>query len=53
MTTDGFWYNDAIFYEQQVKSFYASNGDGIGDFRGLMEKLDYLGSRYQNRFSVC
>jgi len=42
MATDNFWYKDAIFYELQVKSFYDSNGDGMGDFRGLIEKLDYL-----------
>ena len=36
------WYRDAIFYEVPVKSFFDSNGDGIGDFRGLIEKLDYL-----------
>ena len=42
MTSDHLWYKDAIFYELQVKSFYDSNGDGIGDFRGLIEKLDYL-----------
>ena len=40
MTTDDQWYKDAIFYELQVKSFYDSNADGIGDFRGLVEKLD-------------
>ena len=42
MTTDDQWYKDAIFYELQVKSFFDSNADGIGDFRGLVEKLDYL-----------
>ena len=42
MTADGLWYKDAIFYELQVKSFYDSNGDGIGDFAGLLEKLDYV-----------
>jgi maltose alpha-D-glucosyltransferase/alpha-amylase len=42
MTTDNLWYKDAIFYELQVKSFYDSNADGVGDFRGLTEKLDYL-----------
>src|SRR5690349_5721251 len=42
MTSDNLWYKDAIFYELQVKSFYDSNADGIGDFRGLIEKLDYL-----------
>ncbi|HVV50619.1 MAG TPA: maltose alpha-D-glucosyltransferase, partial [Polyangia bacterium] len=36
------WYKDAIIYEVRVRSFYDSNGDGIGDFRGLAEKLDYL-----------
>ena len=36
------WYRDAIFYEARVRSFYDSDGDGIGDFRGLTEKLDYL-----------
>src|SRR3954447_1889387 len=36
------WYKDAIFYEVPVRSFYDSNGDGIGDFPGLTEKLDYV-----------
>ncbi|MDY6910614.1 MAG: maltose alpha-D-glucosyltransferase, partial [Thermodesulfobacteriota bacterium] len=36
------WYKDAIIYELHVKAFYDSNRDGIGDFRGLLEKLDYL-----------
>ncbi|GBD32191.1 Trehalose synthase/amylase TreS [bacterium HR33] len=40
--SDAYWYKDAIFYELRVRSFYDSNGDGIGDFRGLTEKLDYL-----------
>ena len=39
---DPLWYKDAIIYELHVKSFYDSNGDGIGDFRGLTEKLDYI-----------
>ncbi|MBC7105534.1 MAG: maltose alpha-D-glucosyltransferase, partial [Firmicutes bacterium] len=39
---DGLWYKDAIIYEVHVRAFYDSNGDGIGDFRGLTEKLDYL-----------
>jgi maltose alpha-D-glucosyltransferase/alpha-amylase len=42
MATDQLWYKDAIFYELHVKAFYDSNGDGIGDFRGLLEKLDYV-----------
>jgi alpha-amylase len=36
------WWNDAVFYEIFVRSFYDSNGDGQGDFAGLTQKLDYL-----------
>ncbi len=36
------WYKDAIIYEVPVRAFRDSNGDGVGDFRGLVEKLDYL-----------
>jgi maltose alpha-D-glucosyltransferase/alpha-amylase len=36
------WYRDAILYELHVRSFRDGNGDGIGDFPGLLEKLDYL-----------
>lgn len=39
---DPLWYKDAIFYELHVKAFHDSNDDGVGDFRGLTEKLDYL-----------
>lgn len=39
---DPLWYKDAIIYEVHVRSFYDGNGDGIGDFQGLIEKLDYL-----------
>ncbi|MDQ6655479.1 MAG: alpha-amylase family glycosyl hydrolase, partial [Verrucomicrobiota bacterium] len=39
---DPLWYKDAIIYQLHVKTFHDSNGDGIGDFRGLIEKLDYL-----------
>ncbi len=39
---DPLWYKDAIIYELPVKCFYDSNGDGIGDFQGLREKLDYV-----------
>ncbi|MEO8376620.1 MAG: maltose alpha-D-glucosyltransferase, partial [Candidatus Sumerlaeota bacterium] len=38
------WYLDAIFYQVSVRSFYDSTGDGIGDFKGLTEKLDYISS---------
>jgi maltose alpha-D-glucosyltransferase / alpha-amylase len=40
--SDGLWYKDAIIYELHVKAFYDSTSDGMGDFRGLIEKLDYL-----------
>jgi glycosidase len=40
--TDPFWYKDAVFYELHVRAFKDSNGDGIGDFPGLMQKLDYV-----------
>ena len=36
------WYKDAVIYELHVRSFYDSNGDGIGDFAGLTARLDYL-----------
>jgi len=36
------WCKDAVIYEVHVRAFRDSNGDGIGDFRGLTEKLDYL-----------
>jgi maltose alpha-D-glucosyltransferase/alpha-amylase len=36
------WYKDAVIYEVHIKAFRDGNADGIGDFTGLMEKLDYL-----------
>ncbi|MFO7968364.1 MAG: maltose alpha-D-glucosyltransferase [Archaeoglobaceae archaeon] len=39
---DPLWYKDAIIYEVHVKCFYDSDNDGIGDFKGLIQKLDYL-----------
>jgi maltose alpha-D-glucosyltransferase/alpha-amylase len=39
---DPLWYKDAVIYELHVKTFADSDGDGIGDFRGLIEKLDYI-----------
>jgi maltose alpha-D-glucosyltransferase / alpha-amylase len=41
-TRDPLWYKDAIIYELHVKAFADGNDDGIGDFLGLMGKLDYL-----------
>ena len=39
---DPLWYKDAVIYEVHIKTFFDSAGDGIGDFKGLTEKLDYL-----------
>ncbi|MBZ5607598.1 MAG: maltose alpha-D-glucosyltransferase [Acidobacteriia bacterium] len=39
---DPLWYKDAVIYELHVKAFFDSNNDGIGDFPGLIQKLDYL-----------
>ena len=39
---DPLWYKDAIIYQLHVKAFYDSNGDGMGDFAGLTQKLDYV-----------
>jgi maltose alpha-D-glucosyltransferase/alpha-amylase len=40
--TENLWYKDAIIYQLHVKSFFDSNDDGIGDFPGLISKLDYI-----------
>jgi maltose alpha-D-glucosyltransferase/alpha-amylase len=39
---DPLWYKDAIIYELHIRAFSDSQGDGVGDFLGLTEKLDYL-----------
>jgi maltose alpha-D-glucosyltransferase/alpha-amylase len=39
---DPVWYKDAVVYEVHVRAFFDSNDDGIGDFRGLIRKLDYI-----------
>ena len=36
------WYKDVIIYQLHVKAFQDSNGDGVGDFRGLIQRLDYI-----------
>ena len=41
-TDDPLWFKDAVIYQVHVKSFFDSNNDGIGDFGGLLEKLDYI-----------
>jgi maltose alpha-D-glucosyltransferase/alpha-amylase len=40
--TDPLWYKDAVIYELHVRAFADANGDGIGDFAGLLSHLDYL-----------
>jgi len=42
LNKDPLWYKDAIIYQVHVRTFHDSNGDGIGDFPGLEQKLDYL-----------
>ncbi|WP_425349923.1 maltose alpha-D-glucosyltransferase [Neorhizobium galegae] len=41
---DPLWYKDAVIYQLHIKSFFDANGDGIGDFQGLHEKLDHIAS---------
>ena len=40
--TDPHWYKDALIYQTHIKAFHDANGDGIGDFEGLIQKLDYI-----------
>ncbi|WP_244816822.1 maltose alpha-D-glucosyltransferase [Caballeronia sp. Lep1P3] len=42
LSDDPLWYKDAIIYQVHIKSFFDSNNDGIGDFAGLLAKLDYI-----------
>ena len=42
LSDDPLWYKDALIYQTHIRAFMDSNGDGIGDFRGLTQKLDYL-----------
>ncbi|MBV8977669.1 MAG: maltose alpha-D-glucosyltransferase [Alphaproteobacteria bacterium] len=42
MAEDSLWYRDAVIYQLHVKSFYDGNNDGVGDFAGLIARLDYL-----------
>jgi maltose alpha-D-glucosyltransferase / alpha-amylase len=42
VSSDELWYKDAIFYELHVKAYRDSDGNGVGDFRGLVTKLDHL-----------
>jgi maltose alpha-D-glucosyltransferase/alpha-amylase len=40
--TDRHWYKNAVIYELHIKAFFDANNDGVGDFAGLVQKLDYL-----------
>jgi maltose alpha-D-glucosyltransferase/alpha-amylase len=42
LPADPLWYKDAVIYQLHVKSFFDANNDGIGDFAGLIAKLDYI-----------
>jgi maltose alpha-D-glucosyltransferase/alpha-amylase len=42
LSADTLWYKDAVFYELHVKAFQDSSGDGVGDFEGLIQRLDYV-----------
>ncbi len=48
---EGTWWNDEVFYEVFVRSFYDSDGNGRGDFNGLTQKLDYLNDGNPNTTS--
>jgi hypothetical protein len=39
---DPLWYRDAVIYQLNVKAFFDSNNDGMGDFKGVTAKLDYV-----------
>ena len=41
-TKDPLWYKDAVIYQAHVRAFFDSTNDGVGDFPGLTQKLDYL-----------
>ena len=51
--TDPLWYKDAIIYEIHVRAFMDSNADGIGDFPGLLSRLDYLQAASVSPASGC
>ena len=41
-TDDPLWYKDAVIYQLHIKSFFDANNDGVGDFAGLIDRLDYI-----------
>ena len=42
ISDDPLWYRDAVIYQLNVKAFFDTNGDGVGDFKGVTAKLDYV-----------
>jgi glycosidase len=42
------WWREAVFYEIYVRSFQDSNGDGVGDLPGIIDRLDYLNDRVRS-----
>src|SRR5688572_15677661 len=42
LVADPFWYKSGVIYELHVRAFFDSDDNGVGDFRGLTQKLDYL-----------
>ena len=47
------WYKDAIIYELHVRTFFDGNNDGVGDFPGLIQKLDYLQTLASRACGCC
>ena len=50
---DPLWYKDAVIYQIHIKSFFDGNNDGVGDFPGLMQKLDYISELGVTAMSGC
>jgi len=42
LVNDPLWFKDAVIYQLHLKSFFDANNDGVGDFPGLLAKLDYI-----------
>ena len=47
------WWKEAVFYQIYPRSFYDSNGDGIGDLKGITEKLPYLKNLVETAVWIC
>ena len=48
MSIDDLWYKNAVIYCLDVEKYQDANGDGIGDFEGLMRRLDYLAGPWRH-----